>query len=496
MYISLIYEKMYLRRKIEEYSLPEWTRKIVTLSILLKYIFFFPVCSLLIYSLVVLIDLDIIYYSIMACAFISIDALQFPIKKYLVYFLRKNIPFIDRSRYKRVYVKVYISYFLKTVYKYIMIFSLPIILSDLGIGIKFGFLFITCFLLKIFMNLSSINFYKKYREVNKGFVEKSIIYFLISCTFYFSILSVLFNVVKIDIKLDWFFTLDHTNLILLLLTFFVFITIITELLHFHQVTKKIFEYPHVIDTHNIKTVNNFIKFNFLSKDILLFKRTFNSNISFVKILTILQVTLIVIVPYFVDLYFKGNPSYIVFAMIAVSLFTSNLLCEYLKKILSPDIEFRSFPNNVVQSFNLDQIFLQKTFFYLLLAIYPAVLSFIVLYMYNVSFLYSLISTSLIIIIYINTGMASTLGAILHPKMNPENDYEIGNSSKAIFFENIYSYLISILLSIIFIQDLLIRNANFSLILLTIIITGQVVVLFLAKFYLKNVNIKDVIKNGN
>src|SRR5699024_2025647 len=103
---------------------------------------------------------------------------------------------------------------------------------------------------------------------------------------------------------------------------------------------------------------------------------------------------------------------------------------------------------------------------------------------------------LIIIIYINTGMASTLGAILHPKMNPENDYEIGNSSKAIFFENIYSYLISILLSIIFIQDLLIRNANFSLILLTIIITGQVVVLFLAKFYLKNVNIKDVIKNGN
>src|SRR5699024_1561142 len=144
MYISLIYEKMYLRRKIEEYSLPEWTRKIVTLSILLKYIFFFIVCGLfiyslvlfiyldllyffiivlLIYSLVVFIYLDIIYYSIMACTFISIDALQFPIKNYLVYFLRKNIPFIDRSRYKRVYVKVYISYFLKTVYKYIMIFS-------------------------------------------------------------------------------------------------------------------------------------------------------------------------------------------------------------------------------------------------------------------------------------------------------------------------------------------------------------------------------------
>src|SRR5699024_12501129 len=127
---------------------------------------------------------------------------------------------------------------------------------------------------------------------------------------------------------------------------------------------------------------------------------------------------------------------------------------------------------------------------------PACLNFIILFMYNFSFFFSLKCKSPSNINYNYKGMDSTLGTILQPKMNPENDYEIGNSNKAIFFKNIYSYLISILLSIIFIQDLLIRNANFSLILLTIIITGQVVVLFLAKFYLKNVNIKDVIKNGN
>lgn len=94
-------------------------------------------------------------------------------------------------------------------------------------------------------------------------------------------------------------------------------------------------------------------------------------------------------------------------------------------------------------------------------------------------------------------MASTIGAILYPKLNPESDFEMGNSQKANLFENVYLYFVSLMLSVILVRDLMsnIVYINLSLYMI-ILIVMQVVILLVAKYYLKNIKIKDVLRLGS
>lgn len=169
----------------------------------------------------------------------------------------------------------------------------------------------------------------------------------------------------------------------------------------------------------------------------------------------------------------------------------------MKRILSPDIEYFSLPNNVVEKIELNKLFSQKIIIYSLLSLYPAVLSFFTLITYNIDIIHTFSSVVLIIIIGINVGMASTIGAILYPKLNPESDFEMGNSQKANLFENVYLYFVSLMLSVILVRDLMsnIVYINLSLYMI-ILIVMQVVILLVAKYYLKNIKIKDVLRLGS
>ena len=104
---------------------------------------------------------------------------------------------------------------------------------------------------------------------------------------------------------------------------------------------------------------------------------------------------------------------------------------------------------------------------------------------------------LIVFVFINMGLAATIGAILFPKINPESDYEIGNSSKAVVFENVYLYIISILLSFIFIMEIFSLEMPFQLgkYIVTLIVI-QISILVVAILYLRNTKVKDVMKNAN
>lgn len=104
---------------------------------------------------------------------------------------------------------------------------------------------------------------------------------------------------------------------------------------------------------------------------------------------------------------------------------------------------------------------------------------------------------LIVFVFINMGLAATIGAILFPKINPESDYEIGNSSKAVMFENVYLYIISVLLSFIFIIEIFNVEMPFHLgkYIVTLIVI-QFSIIVVAVLYLRNTKVKDVIKNAS
>nr|WGD98122.1 hypothetical protein P5627_02100 [Bacillus safensis] len=240
----------------------------------------------------------------------------------------------------------------------------------------------------------------------------------------------------------------------------------------------------------------FIKLIFFNKDILLLKRTYHNKIKFLKYLYVLHVCSLATVPMLVKLILKNN-SYVIVTIIFIAVAFSNFITDYLKKVMSPDIEFFALPPNAAWNISLNEILIQKVYLYIILSGIPVIFSVITMTILHIPYLIMIGVALLIVFVFINMGLAATIGAILFPKINPESDYEIGNSSKAVMFENVYLYIISVLLSFIFIIEIFNVEMPFHLgkYIVTLIVI-QFSIIVVAVLYLRNTKVKDVIKNAS
>ena len=497
MNIPILYEKIYVRKKIDEYSLPKWTENTIYFFIILKFVLIYPLIGLLLNLIVGIGRFDSNIIVILSFIYISFEAKDFPIKNYLVYTLKQNIPiFIGVNIYRKVYLHTYIYFLLKYTYKYIMIF-LPVFIGILSLEMFFVVILTAFFLTMSFMYFSSYSFLKRYVNHQAKVINTGITKFLINSSLLLFVLLIMLNRIIIDINFAWVSNLDYYvfSIVFLLLSFL--LLILSERLHYFKVLKKLGSHETKNKGEVIKSYTNFSKQKYFVKDILLLKRTFNNKIGFTKALTIIYIVLLAIIPFILKNILSFNSDYIISSVILIFLAYSTILTDHLKRILSPDIEYFSLPNNVVEKIELNKLFSQKIIIYSLLSLYPAVLSFFTLITYNIDIIHTFSSVVLIIIIGINVGMASTIGAILYPKLNPESDFEMGNSQKANLFENVYLYFVSLMLSVILVRDLMsnIVYINLSLYMI-ILIVMQVVILLVAKYYLKNIKIKDVLRLGS
>lgn len=492
MRIPLLYEKIYIRKKIDEYSLPWWLEKIIYILMIIKFLVIYPFIGLFFY---ILIEMELISWSLLfifSYVYISFEARDFPQKNYLVYTLKQHLPITHDRIYKKVYLRMYFYFLCKYTYKYFMFFW-PVFFNT-NIVVSLAVFFAAVLVINSFMNFSSYSFYRKYSNQQVNSLNGNIKKFLIYNMLFFIVIVGLLNkfAVNIDIFLFDFHSIRYAVAILFII-FFAY----SVYLHHFKVIKKLGSKERPKQEEDITSYTNFYKWNFLRKDLLVIKRTFHTRLAFLKVLLAGYTIMLAIAPFILEMIFPGNSTYIIFSVIVLALAFSNIATDYLKKMISPDIEYFSIPNHIVERMQLNKLFVQKIFFYFLFSLYPAFLSMIILAVYKIDPVYILSSMILIVVIFINMGMASTAGAILYPKLNPESEFEFGNSKKATAFENIYLYFVSCFIAVIILQDLMAGVVSFNLaVYMLVLIVIQLGLLLIGNFYFRNIKVRDVLGRGD
>lgn len=495
MRLALIFEKMYFRKKIDEASLPQWLGSAAYLFLFMRYLIIYPAIGISLFFVLKAGLLDISLISTLGCFLAIIDARDFPVKNYLVYTLHQNIVVNRTESYRRIYWQVYFYYFGKIILKFFLIFCLPMFMIGHLIGI-ISLLLIVILIILTVMNLSSYQFYKSYFQKGHGQNVRLLKLILVCFTVYIVLLSILHLFKSEIIQIYNHLQFDIFNILTELFIVCSVLFILSMILHYYKLVRKIgkeeVNTKEAVDQYR----QGFIKLIFFNKDILLLKRTYHNKIKFLKYLYVLHVCSLATVPMLVKLILKNN-SYVIVTIIFIAVAFSNFITDYLKKVMSPDIEFFALPPNTAWNISLNEILIQKVYLYIILSGIPVIFSVITMTILHIPYPIMIGVALLIVFVFINMGLAATIGAILFPKINPESDYEIGNSSKAVMFENVYLYIISVLLSFIFIIEIFNVEMPFHLgkYIVTLIVI-QFSIIVVAVLYLRNTKVKDVIKNAS
>ncbi|UNG01427.1 hypothetical protein MMZ59_01235 [Bacillus altitudinis] len=496
MRLALLFEKMYLRKKIDEASLPQWLGHATYLFLSLRFFIIYPAIGIGLFFVLKARILDMTLISTLCCILAIIDARDFPIKNYLIYTLHQNV-IVDRTEsFRKIYRHIYFYFFGKTVFKFSLIFFVPMFMVENQLNIIY-FVLLVIIIIIIVMNFSSYHFYRSYFQKGIGQNIRLVKLILVCFTAYIVLLA-MFHYFKSEIiQVYNHFQFDLFNILTELLITCLVLFILSMVFHHHKVFRKIGKEELNAKETVVQNKVGFKKRVFFNKDILLIKRTYYNKLRFLKYLYVLQVCALAIVPVLVSLLLKGNDSYILLSIIFIAVAFSNFITDYLKKVISPDIEFFALPPNTAWNISLNEILVQKVYIYLILSGIPVIFSVITMVILHIPYSFITGVALLIVFVFINMGLAATIGAILFPKINPESDYEIGNSSKAVVFENVYLYIISILLSFIFIMEIFSLEMPFQLgkYIVTLIVI-QISILVVAILYLRNTKVKDVMKNAN
>ncbi|WWL80175.1 hypothetical protein V6B65_03190 [Bacillus altitudinis] len=122
MRLALLFEKMYLRKKIDEASLPQWLGHATYLFLSLRFFIIYPAIGIGLFFVLKARILDMTLISTLCCILAIIDARDFPIKNYLIYTLHQNV-IVDRTEsFRKIYRHIYFYFFGKTVFKFSLIF--------------------------------------------------------------------------------------------------------------------------------------------------------------------------------------------------------------------------------------------------------------------------------------------------------------------------------------------------------------------------------------
>lgn len=496
MRLALLFEKMYLRKKIDEASLPQWLGHTTYLFLSLRFFVIYPAIGIGLFFVLKARILDMTLISTLCCILAIIDARDFPIKNYLVYTLHQNLIVGRTKSYREIYRHIYFYFLGKTMFKFSLIFFLPMFMAENQLMIMY-FVFLVIFIIITVMNFSSYQFYRSYFQKGFGQNVRILQLILVCFTAYIILLATLHHFKSEIIQVYNYVQFDIFNILTELLIVCLVLFILSMVIHHHKVIRKIGKEEVNAKETVVQPKVGFKKLVFFNKDILLLKRTYHNKLRFLKYLYVLHVCALAIVPVLVNLLLKENTSYILLSIIFIAVAFSNFITDYLKKVISPDIEFFALPPNTAWNISLNEILVQKVYIYLILSGIPVIFSVITMAILQIPYPFITGVAFLIVFVFINMGLAATIGAILFPKINPESDYEIGNSSKAVMFENVYLYIISILLSFIFIMEIFSLELPFQLgrYIVTLIVI-QISILVVAVLYLRNTKVKDVMKNAN
>lgn len=478
-----LFKNMALRKVLHDYNISLKLDKYLIFFNFLKifivpFILFFVISVLLEKKFINASDLLIFLLIISFCSL-----LNFSRENYLIYEISETVPFFETKKFNIFFIRlVSIELCIKFIYIFFG-FILPLTLF-----VNYTYLFISIPIFLILLGSISISIISYFLLFKKHIIKKNPVKYIYE---YLSI-SLIAIIICFSIKL--FVNIDAPSIFNFLkynIHYFILLMVFLSSMSMIYLLSKIFFSLWDVEQFDIDSSMTLKRMNYLNKDLTLINRALNNKLALLKYIFFFQIAVITLGPMFLYNQFPMlNNKTLVYLIIIIVI--TNFSSDYLKKIISPNIDIGYLPYNIVEKINFSKLLIHKIPIFILINSISLFTVFLNIIIDEKDIIVLVILISLASILVINVELTSAFGSILYPKFELESEFEIGNSQKNMLLENAYLVINSVIIS----NLMFITNKHSFVTILFIYLIMNLLYFLIVILAFRNVKYSEVLENAN